>query len=259
MIDPQGMGSEELGGPRGHPVGQAVVVLLCGLNLPAHDEEHDEDNGHLLGAAADVGKGAQDVCEELGQRVRLDGAVGIGQRGEVGIVWPNERLDGHALGRTVLAVLQKVEQDDVERAGGGQIARQRQVGDQAGGILGMLAGADVAGAGVVWRGQVGVDGAALAIVEQKVDAQAFVKGHVRVHMGGACLAKVRAGAVARVSAQMAGGRVAGIEPRALGGGGVGHAGRVEAIALGRGGRLEEDMLSVRVRGRVRVRVRVRMR
>ena len=92
---------------------QAVIVLLRRLNLPAHNQEHDEDDGHLLGLGADVGEGAKDVGKELGQRVRLDDTIGIGQRGEVGVVRPDQRLHGHALGRAILAVLQEVEQDDI--------------------------------------------------------------------------------------------------------------------------------------------------
>ena len=94
----------------------------------------------------------------------------MGQRGKVGIVRTDQRLDWYPLSRAILPVLKEVEQDHIERTGGRQIARQRQVGDHVGGILCVLAGADVAGAHLMWRWQVGVDGPALAIVEQEVDA-----------------------------------------------------------------------------------------
>lgn len=189
MVDPQGVGSEQLRRPRGGPVRQAVIILLRGLNLPAHDQEHDEDDGHLLGLGTDVGEGAKDVGKELGQRVRLNDTIGIGQRGEVGVVRPYQRLHGHALGRAVLAVLQEVEQDDVQRAGGGEVPRQSEVGDHVRGIHGVLATADIAGSRLLWRGQVRVDRPALAIVKEEVDAQALVKGHVRLDQGGARLLK----------------------------------------------------------------------
>lgn len=109
----------------------------------------------------------------------------------------DQRLDRHPLGRAILAILEEVKQNHIERTGGRQVARQCQVGDHVGGILCVLAGADVAGAHLMWKWQVGVDGPALAIVEQKIDAQTLVKGHIGVD---ARLMKLRAWTVARVAA-----------------------------------------------------------
>lgn len=36
VVYPGGVRSEELGGARGDPVGEAVVGFLCGVDLPAH-------------------------------------------------------------------------------------------------------------------------------------------------------------------------------------------------------------------------------
>ena len=58
MIEPQWMTREQLRRPRCDPVRKPVIVLLRGLNLPAHDEEHDEDDGDLLGFTADVWEGS---------------------------------------------------------------------------------------------------------------------------------------------------------------------------------------------------------
>lgn len=78
MIDPQRMRGKQLRRAWGYPMRQSVVVFLCWLNLPAHDQEHDEHDSHLLRAPANVWKCAQDVREELGQRMRLNSAVGVG-------------------------------------------------------------------------------------------------------------------------------------------------------------------------------------
>jgi hypothetical protein len=78
MVDPQCVGSEQLRRSWCDPVRQAVVILLCRFNLPAHDQEHDEYYGDLFWSAADVGECAQDVGEELGQRMGVYYTVWIG-------------------------------------------------------------------------------------------------------------------------------------------------------------------------------------
>ena len=56
MIDPQCMRGKQLRWTWGYPMWQSVVVFLCWLNLPAHDQEHDEHDSHLLRAPTDVWK-----------------------------------------------------------------------------------------------------------------------------------------------------------------------------------------------------------
>lgn len=90
-------------------MGEAIVVLLCRFDLPAHDKVHDEYYGDLFWHPADVGEGAQDVGEESGQRVGFYDAVGEDEGGEVGVVWADERLYGYALCCAVLAVLEELE------------------------------------------------------------------------------------------------------------------------------------------------------
>jgi hypothetical protein len=46
-----------LGGPRGYPLRQTVVVFLCWRDLPAHDEEHYVQDCHLLWQCGQVGEG----------------------------------------------------------------------------------------------------------------------------------------------------------------------------------------------------------
>lgn len=112
----------------------------------------------------------------------LYSAVWIGERGEVGIGWAHQCLDGHAFGSAVLPVLQKVEHDDIQRTGGGRVTGQRQVGDQARGVLCILAGADVAGHWLRWRREIGVYGSSLAAVEEEVDAHALIEGQLGLQM-----------------------------------------------------------------------------
>lgn len=110
--------------------------------------------------------------------MRLDIAVRVDERGEVWVQGADERLDGVALGGMCLAVLQKVEHDDVEGAGGGDIAGQGEMGHEGGGVLCELTGADIAGRRLLWRREVGVYGSRLAMVEQEVDAETLVRGQL---------------------------------------------------------------------------------
>jgi len=57
VVDPCWVGCEELGGSRGHPFGEAVVVFLRGGDLPAHDEEHDVQDCYFLRQCREVRKG----------------------------------------------------------------------------------------------------------------------------------------------------------------------------------------------------------
>ena len=44
---------------------QTIVVLLCRLNLPAHNQVHNEDNSNLLRHATNIRESAKNICENL--------------------------------------------------------------------------------------------------------------------------------------------------------------------------------------------------
>jgi hypothetical protein len=159
-------------------VRQSIIILLRRLNLPAHDEEHDEDNGDLFRLAADIGEGAQNVGEELRQRMRLDVALGVDQRSEVGIRWANERFERDAFGCARVAVLQEVEHNDIERTCRLRIPGQCEMGGQTRRVLSVAATAHVVGLRELGRWQVGVYNSSLAVVKQEVNAQSLVKGRI---------------------------------------------------------------------------------
>lgn len=148
MIVPNGMCDEQLRGSWGDPVRQPVVVLGRWFNLPAHDQEHDVDYGNLLGESTYVRKGTQDVGEQLGQGVSINVAVGVDNGGEVRILRAHQSLDVVPGRSTLLALGQKVEQDGVKRACGGQVARQCEMGHQDRGMVAQTAAQTIGGDGV---------------------------------------------------------------------------------------------------------------
>lgn len=209
---------------------QPIVVLLGGLDLPTHDQKHDEDNGHLLRLAADVWKGPQDIGEDLRQWMCLNLALRVDERSEVRIQWSNECSDRDTLRSTRLSFLQEVEEDDIERACWLSIPRQRQMRYKTGSILCKAAAADIAGRRLLWWWKVWVYRPPLTIVKQKVYTKPLVKRHVWcLDLRRACWLKLRA--AVRVPAHVAGGAVAMIQPWPPA---LGHAGRVHAV-LGRVG------------------------
>ena len=113
MVVPSRMRHEQLRRARGNPIRQPVIVFGRGLDLPTHDQEHDIDDGDLLGKTAYVGEGAQDVGKQLGQGVGTDVTIRTDNGGEVGIQWAHQRLDGIAGSSTLLAFGQEVEQDGI--------------------------------------------------------------------------------------------------------------------------------------------------
>ncbi len=85
VVDPDRVRGEELTGARGHPVGEAVVGLLREGDFPAHDEEHDVEDGDLFGEGAEVWEGAKDVGEDFAEGMRVDAAFGVEERRDGGI------------------------------------------------------------------------------------------------------------------------------------------------------------------------------
>lgn len=108
MVDPGRVRDEELRGARGHPFGEAVVVFLGGRDLPAHDQEHDVQDGDLLGQGGEVREGPDDVGEDFAERVREVAALGVQERGYGGVGWADEVLRGDAFGGAALALGEEV-------------------------------------------------------------------------------------------------------------------------------------------------------
>jgi hypothetical protein len=93
-------------------------------------------------------------------------------------VWSNQGLYGHALGSAILAILEEVEQYNVQRTRCREVARKREVCDHVRRIHGMLATTDIARLRLLWWGKVWVDSPPLPIIEYEIYAQTFVKGHL---------------------------------------------------------------------------------
>lgn len=125
IVHPCGMRVEELGCTRRHPFGEPVVVLLRGVDLPAHEDEHDVEHGDLLGEGGDIREGAQDVGEDFGDRVRVDASLRVEEGRNAGVGWADEALFRDALGCFALAVVEEIEEDGVEGACWGHVADGR--------------------------------------------------------------------------------------------------------------------------------------
>jgi hypothetical protein len=74
--------------------------------------------------------------------------------------------------------LKEVEQDDIQRTGCREVAREREMGDHARRIHGMLATTDIAGSRLLWRRKIWINSPPLPIVEYEVYTQTFVEGHL---------------------------------------------------------------------------------
>ena len=124
MIDPGRVRREQLAGARRHPVRQAVVGFLGEGDFPAHDEEHDVEDGDLLGQGAEVGEGAKDVGEDFAERVGVDAAFRIEKGGDGGVGGANEFLRRDAFGGASLLFREKIEEEAIKGAGGADIANR---------------------------------------------------------------------------------------------------------------------------------------
>lgn len=108
MVDPGRVLGEELGGPGPRPLGQAVVVFLRGGDLPAHDEEHDIEDGDALREGREVGEGGEDVGEDFGERVGVF-AVGRVKEGEhAGVARADDFVGREAVGGALAALVEEV-------------------------------------------------------------------------------------------------------------------------------------------------------
>ena len=112
---------EQLRRARREPLGQPFVILLRGINLPAHQEEHVVEDSHLDGEGVDVGKGAQNVREHLGQRMRLRALLRVQKRRNTGVRRANQLLPRNPLRGLTLPIVQKIQQDAIQRTGGARI------------------------------------------------------------------------------------------------------------------------------------------
>lgn len=180
------MRREDLRGTGGHPVGETVVVVAGGRDLPAGEEEHDEQDGDLFGQAVEVREGVEHVGEDFGERVR--GVVRVEEGAEGGVGGADEGR-GRGAGTGVLGARgEEVEEEAVEGAGGGGVfdggaEGVRGGGGEAGVRVGGLKG-DVRVGGEGRRGAregevLGGDGV-VAVVEEVVEGVLFAGGgHVR--------------------------------------------------------------------------------
>src|SRR2546423_1408837 len=117
VLDPGWVWGKELGGAGGHPLGNALVVVLCGVDLPAEYEEHYVENGNFLRELRDVWEVGDDVGDYLGQRVGM-GVGGIRapffrveERGDRRVGLANELPAGDAVGSFSPARLYEVEEN----------------------------------------------------------------------------------------------------------------------------------------------------
>ena len=78
VVYPCWMWDEELSRGRVHPLGHALVVLLCGIEEPAGCDELDPDYGYAIGDGVDVGKAGCDIGHGLGEGVNA--LAGIEER-----------------------------------------------------------------------------------------------------------------------------------------------------------------------------------
>lgn len=116
VVEPRSVGDCELRGTRRHPLWETVVVLLRGGDLPAHEEEHHVEDRDALGEGRDVGESSEYIGKDLGQRVAVDAVGWVEERRDGGVARADNVLDGEALGGTLTALAEKVEEEGVKRA-----------------------------------------------------------------------------------------------------------------------------------------------
>lgn len=66
MVEPSSMWDTGLTGKWHHPFWEAVIILLCGFDLPAHDEKHHVKHCNALRESRDVRKSGEDIGEDFG-------------------------------------------------------------------------------------------------------------------------------------------------------------------------------------------------
>ena len=115
VIYPRRMGDVDLICRRAEKFRQPFVVFLRGMDLPAHDAEHGEQGGDLVGQVGDVGEFGDDVGHELGEGVERGGGGGVEEGGDGGVGGGG----GGGVGGGVLAGVEEVEEEAVEGAGWG--------------------------------------------------------------------------------------------------------------------------------------------
>lgn len=79
VVHPCRMRLEVLRRARGVPFRQSFVVLLRGIDLPAHKKEHDVEHGDLFRQRRNVRECAQDIREYFGSRMRIHALLRVQQ------------------------------------------------------------------------------------------------------------------------------------------------------------------------------------
>lgn len=191
MVHPCWVGGEELTRPGGHPFGEPVVILPRRTDLPAHDEEHDVQYRHLLGEFGQVREFGEDVGEDFAERMGVEAALGIQEGGDGRVGGTDEVGRRGAFGGAGTAFGEEVQEDDVDGAGGRNIADGDVVRDQRrvearggfGGLDGrrkigrreasiyMGVGGDAMGD--VWTGD---GGSCVVTIEEEAQVQSFARG-----------------------------------------------------------------------------------
>lgn len=98
-----------------------MIVLFRGGHLPAHEEEHEVEDCDAFREGGDVGKACEDVGEDFGERVGEDGDGRVEEGGDGGIARAEDLGLRETLGGALAALGEEVEEEGVERAGGGRV------------------------------------------------------------------------------------------------------------------------------------------
>ena len=129
MVHPGRMQSEQLTRTGGNPFWQSFIIFARGGDLPAHDEEHDVEDGDLFGEGGEIGEFGEDVREDFAEGVGVDAGGGVEEGRDGGVGGADEVGGGGAFGGAGAAVGEEVEEDYVQWAGGRGVADGDAVGD----------------------------------------------------------------------------------------------------------------------------------
>lgn len=113
MIDPGGVGVENLAGTGCDPARETIVVCLTRMDLPAHEEEHYVEDCYSFRESREVGKCGENVGENFGNGVRRYSAGRIQQAGYGGVCWANEFWGGKTFKSGGLPLVKKIEEKTI--------------------------------------------------------------------------------------------------------------------------------------------------
>lgn len=113
MVDPRRMGPFQLAGDPAHPFRQAAVVFGRGMDLPAHNEEHDVQDRHALGKGGNKGEAGEDVGKDFGEGVGEAGDGRVEQGRDGGVARTDDLRGREAFGGALAAFREEVEEEGV--------------------------------------------------------------------------------------------------------------------------------------------------